>query len=97
MHATIAGILAAGRYCSIQSVPAAQLRITSPDSNQLQTLSCTQTEYRKDIFGTLPVLENGDTPVTVNVKGITVRIWVEKGLLFAQARSDAVETFTPVN
>jgi hypothetical protein len=73
--------LLGGRYCSIQSVPAAQLRITSPDGNHLQTLY--QTEYRKDIFGTLPVLENGDAPVTVNVKGITVRIWVEKGLLFA--------------
>ena len=76
--------LLGGRYCSIQSAPAAQLRITSPDGNHLQTLY--QTEYRKDIFGTLPVLENGDTPVTVNVKGITVRIWVEKGLLFAHAR-----------
>ena len=73
--------LLGGRYCSIQSVPAAQLRITSPDGNHLQTLY--QTEYRKDVFGTLPVLENGDTPVTVNVKGITVRIWIEKGLLFA--------------
>ena len=75
--------LLGGRYCSIQSVPAAQLRITSPDGNHLQTLY--QTEYRKDIFGPLPVLENGDAPVTVNVKGITVRIWVEKGLLFAHA------------
>ena len=72
--------------------PALQ-RITSPAGDQLQTLY--QTEYRKDVFGTLPVLENGDAPVTVNVKGITVRIWVEKGLLFAQARSDSVETSTP--
>ena len=87
--------LLGGRYCSIQSVPAAQLRITSPAGDHLQTLY--QTEYRKDVFGTLPVLENGDAPVTVNVKGITVRIWVEKGLLFAQARSDAVETSTPVH
>ena len=72
--------LLGGRYCSIQSVPAAQLRVTSPDNNRLQTLY--QTEYRKDVFGPLPVLENGDIPVTVNVKGITVRIWIEKGLLF---------------
>jgi hypothetical protein len=85
--------LLGGRYCSIQSVPAAQLRITSPDGDHLQTLY--QTEYRKDVFGTLPVLENGDAPVTVNVKGITVRIWVEKGLLFAQVHSDSIETFTP--
>ncbi|HAJ91924.1 MAG TPA: hypothetical protein DCO71_04795 [Gammaproteobacteria bacterium] len=73
--------LVGGRYCSIQSVPAAQLRITVPYSNRLQTLY--QSEYRKDIFGPLPVLEQGNAPVTVNVKGITVRIWVEKGLLFS--------------
>ena len=73
--------LMGGRYCSIQSVPAAQLRITVPYSNRLQTLY--QSEYRKDIFGPLPVLEQGNAPVTVNVKGITVRIWVEKGLLFS--------------
>ena len=73
--------LQGGRYCSIQSVPAAQLRITSADGNHLQTLY--QTEYHKDVFGVLPVLENGDVPVTINVKGITVRIWVEKGLLLA--------------
>ena len=73
--------LLGGRYCSIQSVPAAQLHISAPDKQRPQTLY--QTEYRKDVFGPLPVLENGDVPVEVNVKGVRVRIWVEKGLLFA--------------
>ena len=73
--------LLGGRYCSIQSVPAAQLRVSAPDNKRPQTLY--QTEYRKDVFGPLPVQEDGDEPVTVNVKGLTVRIWVEKGLLFA--------------
>jgi hypothetical protein len=85
--------LLGGRYCSVQSVPAAQLRVTSPGSNSLQTLY--QTEYRKDIFGPLPVLENGEAPVTVNVKGITVRIWVEKGLLFALAEAAAPDPVFP--
>ena len=70
-----------GRYCSIQSIPAAQLRISAPRTDGLQTLY--QTEYRKDVFGPMPVLENGDDPAIVNTKGITVHIWVEKGLLFA--------------
>ena len=85
--------LVGGRYCSIQSVPAAQLRITVPYSNRLQTLY--QTEYRKDVFGPLPVLENGHAPVTVNVKGITVRIWVEKGLLFALTDEAGLEPIIP--
>jgi hypothetical protein len=87
--------LMGGRYCSIQSVPAAQLRITLPDHNRLQTLY--QTEYRKDVFGPLPVLENGDIPVTVYVKGITVRIWVEKGLLFALTEDAGLEPAAPQN
>lgn len=62
-------------------MPAAQLRVTVPNSNKLLTLY--QTEYRKDVFGPLPVLENGDAPIIVNVKGLSVRIWVAKGLLFA--------------
>jgi hypothetical protein len=73
--------LLGGRYCSIQSVPAAQLRVLATDQRSLKTLY--QSEYRKDVFGPLPVLENGDVPVVVSVKGLTVRIWVEKGLLFA--------------
>ena len=73
--------LLGGRYCSVQSIPAAQLRVTPGGSGALQTLY--QTEDRREVFGPLPILEDGDSPVTVNVKGITVRIWVEKGLLFA--------------
>ena len=85
--------LVGGRYCSIQSVPAAQLRIKVPYSNRLQTLY--QTEYHKDIFGMLPVMENGQPPVIVNVKGITVRIWVEKGLLFALTDEVGLEPIIP--
>jgi len=85
--------LVGGRYCSIQSVPAAQLRITVPYSNRQQTLY--QTEYQKDVFGPLPVLERGHAPVTVNVKGITVRIWVEKGLLFALTDEVDLEPIIP--
>ena len=86
--------LVGGRYCSIQSVPAAQLRIAVPYSNRLQTLY--QTEYRRDVFGPLPVLEKGNAPVTVNVKGITVRIWVEKGLLFALTGEAGLEPIIPL-
>ena len=73
--------LIGGRYCSIQSVPAAQLRVKLPTSEGPQTLY--QTEYRKDVFGPLPVIEDGDVPATVNVKGMRISVWVEKGLLFS--------------
>jgi hypothetical protein len=77
--------LLGGRYCSIQSVPAAQLRmVPSSGGDAVQTFY--QTEYREDVFGPLPAVEDGDVPVRISVKGIDIDIWVEKGLLLALAR-----------
>lgn len=73
--------LAGGRYCSLQGIAAAQLRVRQPGSDSVQTLY--QTEYRKDVFKDMPVLEQGDAPVEVYAKGIRVKIWSEKGLVFA--------------
>ena len=70
-----------GRYCSLQGITAVQLRVKKPGSDVVQTLY--QTEYRKDIFENMPLLEEGDEPVDIYVKGIKVKLWVEKGLLFA--------------
>jgi hypothetical protein len=81
--------LLGGRYCSVQSLPAAQLRLTAPGNDGLQTLY--QAEYRKDILGPLPVLEEGDHPINISVKGVSVRIWVEKGLLFALTEDTDLE------
>lgn len=77
--------LLGGRYCSIQSVPAAQLRMV-PTSSDDAVQTFYQTEYREDVFGPLPTVEDGDVPVRISVKGIDVDIWVEKGLLLALAR-----------
>jgi len=73
--------LIGGRYCSLQGITAAQLRVIKPGNSDVQTLY--QTEYRKDVFKNIPVMEEGDDPVEIFVKGIKVKIWVEKGLLFA--------------
>jgi len=77
--------LLGGRYCSIQSVPAAQLRM-APTSGDDAVQTFYQAEYREDVFGPLPTVEDGDVPVRISVKGIDVDIWVEKGLLLALAR-----------
>ena len=73
--------LIGGRYCSLQGITAAQLRVRQPGSNEVQTLY--QTEYIKDVFKDMPVMEEGAEPAELYVKGIKVKIWVEKGLLFA--------------
>ncbi len=72
--------LVGGRYCSLQGITAAQLRVKKPGSDVVQMLY--QVEYRKDVFDKMPLIEEGELPVEVYVKGIKVKIWVEKGLLF---------------
>ncbi len=73
--------LMGARYCSLQGITAAQFILKKPSSNIIQSLY--QTEFRKDIFENMPLLEEGEAPVTIYVKGMKVKIWVEKGLLFA--------------
>ena len=70
-----------GRYCSIQGITAAQIRVHQPGSEQPQTVY--QTVYDPAVFKQLPRLEDGEPPIDVYVKGLKVRVWVEKGVLFA--------------
>ncbi len=76
--------LIGGRYCSIQGVIAAQLRLKDSETGQVQSLY--QTVYDKKVFSDLPELKENQKPVTVYSKGLAVDIWIEKGLLFALTR-----------
>lgn len=76
--------LLGGRYCSIQGVTAAQLRLKDNKTGQIQSLY--ETIYTPDIFKNLPKLEEGQAPITVYSGGLEVDIWVEKGILFALTR-----------
>ena len=73
--------LIGGRYCSIQGVTAAQLRIKDKNSGAIHSLY--ETLYDKRVFSSLPEIDAGEQPLTVYAKGIKVKIWVEKGVLFA--------------
>ena len=75
--------LLGGRYCSIQGVSAAQIRYLDSSRNGKVTLY--QVGYDKALYGELPNVEKGDKPKVMLVKGIKVRLWVEKGLLMAEA------------
>ena len=76
--------LIGGRYCSIQGVTAAQLRLRDSETGQIQSLY--QTVYDKKVFYDLPLLKENQKPITVYSKGLAVDIWVEKGILFALTR-----------
>jgi len=78
--------LLGGRYCSIQGVTAAQLRVKDNATGEVHSLY--QTAYDEDTFAGLPKLESGGKPVTVYAKGIGVQIWVEKDVLFAITKDE---------
>ena len=76
--------LIGGRYCSIQGITAAQLRLKDNKTGQVQSLY--QTIYDEKTFSGLPLLKEKQNPVTVYSKGLAVDICVEKGILFALTR-----------
>lgn len=73
--------LLGGRYCSIQGITAAQLRLKNDKTGNIQSFY--QTSYDPALFKGIPNISAGEQPITVHSKGISVEIWVEKGLLFA--------------
>ena len=78
--------LLGGRYCSIQGITAAQLRLQDEQTGDLETLY--QAPYNKKLFQELPNLQEGKEPVRHYINGIGVDIWIEKGILFARTYSE---------
>ncbi|GAA6152716.1 hypothetical protein [Pseudoteredinibacter isoporae] len=74
--------LAGGRYCSLLSIPAAQLRSVKNAAGVYETLY--QVDYRENVFGPLPILADGQAAIVNYHKGVAVEIWVDKGILFAR-------------
>lgn len=77
--------LLGARYCTIQGHTAAQLRLKNKTTGATETLY--QSPYYHDEFGSLPVLENNQKPIESFAKGVSVKIWVEKGVLLALTNS----------
>ncbi len=75
--------LIGGRYCSILGETAAQLRMTDEATGNMQIIY--QAPYDQELFRELPSLEKGQDPVRHYVNGISVDVWVEKGILFARS------------
>ena len=73
--------LLGARYCSIQGNTAAQLRLKHLPSGNIETLY--QAPYNVKQFSSIPNVENKQYPIEEYSKGMGVKIWVEKGVLFA--------------
>jgi len=91
--ASTALTMTGGRYCSIQSETAAQLRYrsspepsaTGPSAKEQAPTekwsTLYQTQYNKNTFGQLPHIEQGQTPIETYSRGLKVSLWVERQLL----------------
>jgi len=82
-------VLKGGRYCSVQSVPAAQLRYRD-DSGR--TVTVYQAPYEPQRHGLLPGRERGEPPLRIHTRGVEVDLWTEQGLLMATAVSSSPGT-----
>ena len=73
--------ISGGRYCSLNGVTAAQIRLKRNGNPNIQTLY--QTEYKAEFYGSLPNLDKGEKPLKMNIDGLKMTTWVEKNLVFA--------------
>lgn len=72
--------LAGARYCSIKTIPAAQYRLFDSEG---RAETWYQVAYDVNIFGVIPDLDQAEQPLLRYSKGVGVKMWREKGVLFA--------------
>ena len=77
--------LIGGRYCSIQGITAAQLRMQN-EQGQYSTLFQTQDA---EAFEMIPDIHLGHDPIVAYSKGYQVSMWREKGLLMVMVEPAA--------
>lgn len=78
-----AGLLG-GRCCSVRGASAAQPRLYDRHG-RVETLYQT-TPYDTGRHGDLPDAGVGEAMRTIDVRGLSLDLWVERGLLFARVR-----------
>lgn len=75
--------LIGGRYCTLQGVIAAQLKLLMPTG---EVITYYEAAYDKSRFGKLPKAENKEQPILVKENGFTMRMWQESDLVMVTAQ-----------
>jgi len=75
--------LLGARYCTLQGVIATQLMFADEKGN---LLTLYQAAYDPQQFGLLPDISQEQKPIAVVKNGVEIRMWVEQGVVIAQAR-----------
>lgn len=75
--------LIGGRYCTLQGVIAAQLKLLMPSG---EVITYYEAAYDKKRFGKLPKTENNEKPILIKENGFTMRMWQESDLVMVTAQ-----------
>jgi hypothetical protein len=76
--------LLGGRYCTIQGIDAAQLRVAASDGTLSTWYEAT---LPADELKRIPDIDAGERPAEFVVRGVDIRIWQENGIVFAEAKA----------
>ena len=76
--------LLGGRYCSIQGIDAAQLRVVAGDGTLSTWYEAT---LPADKLDRIPDMDAGERPAEFVERGVGIRIWQEKGIVFVEAKA----------
>lgn len=76
--------LLGARYCTLQGRIATQLMFQN-DNGDIVTFY--QAAYDAERFGPLPDIDRQQRPLTLIKNGVSITIWVEQGVVVAQART----------
>lgn len=74
--------LLGARYCTLQGAIAAQILFHTPSGARVTRY---QAAYDPGRFGGLPDWDQQQAPVSVKLRGVEVRLWVEQGVVIAEA------------
>lgn len=74
--------LLGARYCTLQGAIAAQMLFHTPSGARVTRY---QAAYDPGRFGGLPDWDRQQEPVSVRLRGVEVRLWVEQGVVIAEA------------
>lgn len=79
----LSGELEGGRFCWLLKQAAAEFRYRLASGAWATVI---QTEYKRDIFGKLPEIAHGKTPIVRFIKGLECWVWCDRGMVYAHAR-----------
>ena len=81
--------LLGGRYCSLNGLKAAQLRVLDKQDNSIQTFY--QVKNKASHFNSIPNITDNKLPLSINIDGMPVQVWSEGGILYSLTHESKTE------